>query len=101
MVPLGGLQPFFDLKAFSMSHFVYILYSASKDRYYVGSTSDVENRLTRHNSGATPSTKAGRPWEVLYMEEHRSKKDALKRENQIKRMKSRVYLEQLIGSSDG
>ena len=82
-----------------MPHYVYILYSVSRDRYYIGSTSDPEERLMRHNVGATPSTKPGRPWKIVYREELSSKSEALKRENYIKRQKSRVYLEQLIGSS--
>ena len=84
-----------------MSHYVYILYSTSRDRYYIGSTSDVAERLKRHNAGATSSTKGGRPWKIVYREEFSTKSEALKRENQIKRQKSGVYLEQLIGSSAG
>ena len=56
----------------------------------------MEERLRRHNAGATPSTKSGRPWKIVYCEEHPSKSDALKRENYLKRMKSRTYLEGLI-----
>ncbi len=48
-----------------MKHYVYILYSVSKDRYYIGSSADTEKRLLRHNAGVTPSTKAGRPWKVV------------------------------------
>lgn len=32
------------------------------DRYYVGSTQDIDLRIERHNSGTTRSTKAGVPW---------------------------------------
>ncbi len=84
-----------------MPHYVYIIYSASRDRYYIGSTSAIEERLKRHNTGATPSTKAGRPWKVVYTEEYQSKNEALKREKHIKRQKSRVYIETLIDSSAG
>ncbi len=80
-----------------MSFFTYILYSDSKDRYYIGSTEDVIIRLGRHNAGATPSTKPGRPWRIVYTEKHSSKTDALARENYIKRMKSRKYIETIIG----
>ncbi|WP_010665657.1 GIY-YIG nuclease family protein, partial [Marinilabilia salmonicolor] len=45
-----------------MPHYVYILYSTSRDHYYIGSASDIQERLNRHNAGATPSTKSGRPW---------------------------------------
>ncbi|MBN3519274.1 GIY-YIG nuclease family protein, partial [Algoriphagus lutimaris] len=30
--------------------FVYILYSGSKDRYYIGQTENLEERLFQHNS---------------------------------------------------
>ncbi|WP_435254320.1 GIY-YIG nuclease family protein [Tenacibaculum sp. A30] len=33
-----------------MSYFVYILYSKTLDKYYIGSTNDVENRLRKHLS---------------------------------------------------
>ena len=84
-----------------MGHFVYILYSISRDRYYVGSTSDLEERLNRHNAGATTSTKSGRPWKVVYSEEFLTRSDSLKRENEIKRQKSRVYIEGLIARNAG
>jgi putative endonuclease len=77
-------------------HYVYILFSETRKRYYIGSCSDVEERLRRHNAGATPSTKSGRPWKIVYCEKHPSKSDALKRENYLKSMKSRIYLEGLI-----
>ena len=82
-----------------MPHYVYILYSASHDRHYIGSTSNIEERLKRHNAGATTSTKPGRPWDVVYTEEFNLKSEALKRESQIKRQKSRMYIEALIGGS--
>jgi len=84
----------------SMSHFIYILYSEKRDRYYIGSCADLNERLIRHNAGATPSTKPGRPWKIVYTETHPSKTEALKRENYIKRMKSRAYIENLIGKSE-
>jgi putative endonuclease len=79
-----------------MAHYVYILYSNIKDRYYTGSTSDIEQRLKRHNAGATPSTRTGRPWSVVYTKQFDSKTEALKFENYIKRMKSRKFIESLI-----
>ncbi len=85
------------LKIHKMSFFTYILYSDSKDRYYIGSTEDIHFRLARHNAGATPSTKAGRPWRIVYTEEFQTKTDALVCENDIKKMKNRKYIETLIG----
>jgi len=82
-----------------MPHFIYILYSQSRDRYYIGSCANVEQRLIRHNAGATLSTKSGRPWLVVYTETHPTKTEALKREINLKKMKSRVYLEEMIKKS--
>ena len=79
-----------------MPHFVYILYSQSRDRYYIGSCANVEQRLIRHNAGATLSTKSGRPWKVVYTKTYPTKIEALKREINLKKMKSRLYLENLI-----
>jgi len=46
---------------------------------------DLQQRLQRHNQGATKSTKNGRPWKIVYYEEFDNKTDSLKRENQIKK----------------
>ncbi|MCF7920970.1 MAG: GIY-YIG nuclease family protein [Candidatus Cloacimonetes bacterium] len=78
--------------------YTYILYSESTDRFYIGSCSDIELRLQRHNDGWSRSTKHGRPWTIVYYEEYRTKSEALKRENEIKKKKSRKYIEYLINS---
>ena len=77
--------------------YVYILYSKSSDRYYVGYCSDLATRLEKHNAGATPSTKPYRPWLIVYSEEYVNKTDAIKREIEIKNKKSRKYIESLLG----
>ena len=77
-------------------YYTYILYSETKDRYYIGHTKDLKLRLQRHNEGWSKSTKSGIPWIVLYSEEYPTKSEAMKREYQIKRMKSRRYIEDLI-----
>ncbi len=78
------------------TYFVYVLHSEKLDRYYVGSSGDAEKRLIRHNAGATKSTKPGRPWQIVLQEEFPSRSEAIKRENYIKRMKSRKYIESLL-----
>jgi len=83
-----------------MTYFIYLLYSETRDRYYIGSSSDPKERLIRHNAGATPSTKSGKPWKIVYTENYSSKTEALKRETYLKRMKSRVYIENLIRKSE-
>ena len=76
--------------------YTYILYSESKHKYYVGQTGDLEKRLERHNSGNSRSTKSGIPWKIVYFEKYETRSQAMTREYQIKKMKSRIYIEQLI-----
>ena len=79
-----------------MKYSVYILYSFSKDRYYIGYSQDPKERILEHNLGATTSTRPGIPWAIVYEEECEDKTAAIKRENKIKKMKSRKYIENLI-----
>ncbi|MBK5278396.1 MAG: GIY-YIG nuclease family protein [Bacteroidia bacterium] len=76
----------------------YILYSESKDRYYIGHTEDLAIRLDYHNGGRVKSTKNFRPWKCVYFEEFETKLEANRRELEVKKKKSRKYLEFLIHS---
>ena len=82
-------------------YYVYILFSSSRNKYYVGYSSDIEERVIEHNSGATTYTRSGKPWILVYQEEFRLKSDAIRREREIKLKKSRKYIEYLINSSGG
>ncbi|MCB0825241.1 MAG: GIY-YIG nuclease family protein [Armatimonadetes bacterium] len=76
--------------------FVYILHSASSDRFYVGHTSNLDDRLARHNQGRSKSTKSGVPWTLVYHEQFESRAEAVRRESEIKSWKSRKRIEELI-----
>jgi putative endonuclease len=78
-------------------HYCYILYSEKLDKYYIGSTSNIEGRLSRHNSSSKGFTSTGKPWILKYYEVFESKKDAMQRELELKRHKSRKIIESLIG----
>jgi putative endonuclease len=80
-------------------YYTYILYSEIADRYYIGYTSDLEDRLRHHNSGGTKSTKRGIPWKIICYEEHETKYDAIIREHEIKKKKSRKHIEYLISKN--
>jgi len=82
-----------------MAYFVYILYSRSADRYYIGSTKDLDDRLKRHNTGRSKYTKHGIPWDLTYKEEYPTRSDGLKRERELKSWKSRERIEALIRTS--
>ena len=82
-----------------MSYIVYILYSVSVDRYYVGQTSNLNDRLQRHNQGRSKYTKSGIPWTLKYKESFETRSEAMAREKEIKGSESRTQLARIIHSS--
>ena len=78
---------------------VYIIYSSQINGYYIGSTSDMNGRLRRHNSNHKGYTGKADDWKVMYMEQYSDKKSALSREREIKSWKSRTRIESLLKSA--
>jgi putative endonuclease len=72
--------------------FVYVLYSPEYQRYYIGSTEDLDKRLLHHNSGKVRSTKAFRPWKRVYQEQLENRSEAMKREKYLKSGYRRAWL---------
>ena len=84
-----------------MSDFcVYIIYSETRDRFYVGSCEDLQKRIADHNSGRSTYTKSGKPWTLMYSEQFSTRSGAVERERSIKKKKSRKFIEFLISSVD-
>jgi putative endonuclease len=76
--------------------YTYILYNPVINQYYIGSTNNLDDRIYRHNSGQSKSTKKGAPhWILYYNENFETRSEAYQRELQIKKMKSRKYIENL------
>ncbi len=75
---------------------VYILQSERNQKYYIGHTADINQRLKSHNLGHTKSTKAFRPWKIIYTESVPSRQLAYKREQQIKKYKGGRAFKELI-----
>ncbi|MDO8504398.1 MAG: GIY-YIG nuclease family protein [Candidatus Liptonbacteria bacterium] len=61
---------------------IYLLFSQKFAKFYVGSSrnKDATIRLAHHNSGSVRSTKFGRPWTLVEIEEFESYTQARKRE---------------------
>ncbi|MEK7077485.1 MAG: GIY-YIG nuclease family protein [Patescibacteria group bacterium] len=66
-------------------YYVYILKSCTNQHMYIGYTENLRARLSDHNNRKVVSTKANVPYNLVYYEAYRSKSDALKRENRLKR----------------
>jgi len=80
---------------------IYILYSEKKNRYYVGSTEDIERRLVEHNRGHTEWTRAGIPWQLMASQEVPTLGEARSGERYLKKLKSRLILQKIIESGIG
>ena len=82
-----------------MPYFVYILKSLKDGTCYIGSTQEISERIERHNQGRSKYTRSKRPWKLVYSEQHPNRSSALKRENYLKRQKSRELIESLVRTS--
>ena len=79
-----------------MAFFVYILYSKKADKFYVGETENVQERIKSHLAGISRYTSIADDWVLVHSEEFPTRLEAIKREKQIKRMKSRKYIISLL-----
>ena len=79
--------------------YTYILYSEKLDKYYIGYTENVEERLEKHNRPHSGFTGRGIPWKLVYSEKFDSKSESMKREKEIKSWKNRKLVEELISNN--
>jgi putative endonuclease len=78
--------------------YLYILYSSTSDKYYIGYTADAEKRLFEHShSERSTYTSKHRPWvlkKCIALAESRGV--AMRFEKAIKKGKSKVIIERII-----
>ena len=67
-----------------MKYFFYIIRSQVTEEFYLGQTSNLEDRMIRHNNKRSNYTKRGTPWILVYYETFLSRKDAINRERFLK-----------------
>ena len=78
---------------------VYIIHSSSLDQYYIGHSENLQDRLYRHVNSGSKATKKTNDWKLVYTEIFATRAEAAKRESEIKKKKSRKYIEWLISST--
>jgi len=79
---------------------VYILFSETADRFYIGFTSGpVEERLRKHLSNHSGFTAKTKDWKIVHTEQFENKSEALRREKEIKNWKSKSRILKLISSA--
>ncbi|GAB4022873.1 GIY-YIG nuclease family protein [Spirosoma koreense] len=79
-------------------HTVYIIYSPSADRYFIGQTKDLKITMWQHNAKTNPATADGKPWEVKFTQPFPTRNEALSLEMKLKK-KDRSYWEELISAA--
>jgi len=80
-------------------YYTYILYSTSLAKYYVGSSTNLEERLKKHLSNHSGYTGKTKDWKIVYTEEFDTNSDAIRREKEIKSWKSSIRISKLIESN--
>lgn len=79
-----------------MKGYVYILRSLKNQRFYIGSTIDVNNRFKKHQDGLVFSTKRNRPYKIELTQEYSTITQAKQIEYRIKNLKRKDYIEKII-----
>ena len=67
-------------------YFVYIIYSISHHKYYIGQSNNFDLRLARHNAGTEKYTSAYKPWEKVWVREKSSRSEAINLEIKLKNL---------------
>ncbi len=73
-------------------HYVYVLESLKDKDFYIGYTTNLQQRLNQHNAKTNFSTKSRIPLEYIYVEASKNKKDAKRRENYLKTVQGGRFL---------
>jgi putative endonuclease len=76
--------------------YVYVLRSIKDGKFYVGFTSNLKERISRHNKGAVESTRLRKPFVLEYYEACLNQHDALRREKYLKTTYGKRYIRNRI-----
>jgi putative endonuclease len=72
--------------------YTYVLRSKRDGEFYTGYTSNLKDRIEKHNRGQIESTKMRRPFELVYFEACPDEKDAIRREKYLKTSWGKRYI---------
>ncbi len=78
---------------------LYIIKSSSVNKYYTGQTANIENRIKHHNDGREKYTKITSDWTLVYSKKFKTRPQAKKVEDFIKKQKSRTFIEKIIAGN--
>jgi putative endonuclease len=83
-----------------VNYFVYAIQSQTGGKIYIGQTDNLTKRIAQHND---PECKLGvytkknkGPWKLVYNEKLKTRKDAIKRERQLKSARGREFIHKIV-----
>jgi len=74
---------------------VYILQTKAR-KYYIGSTTNIDERIKHHVGGYTPSTKSLGAEKLLLKQEYKTLREARYIEQKIKNFRRKDYIDKMI-----
>jgi putative endonuclease len=80
-------------------YYVYVVYNRRHDKFYIGETADLEERLRAHNDHRFVKSYTVRfsgAWELVYSEECADRQEARRREKQLKSYRGRQFIKEVI-----
>ena len=77
-------------------YIVYAIASTHRNYIYVGMTSNIEERLHRHNSGYEKTTKPYAPFDLIFTEQCEDRIEARKREKYWKEKYEKTVLNEIV-----
>ncbi len=83
--------------------FTYAIYNESRGKIYIGHTENLESRLKRHNHELPNKLKSYTNkndgfWRLVHKESFSTRKEAMKREKELKSSRGRNFIRQLINN---
>ena len=80
----------------TMKYFVYAIVSQNRNYIYVGLTNNLIRRLEEHNKGYNKTTKAYKPFKLIYSEKFSERIEARKVEKYLKSGSGKEFLKSLL-----
>lgn len=77
-------------------YYVYVIKSEFDNNYYTGYTTNLDQRISDHNSRKVTATKNRVPFKLVYFEFSLNKSDALHREKYLKTTYGKRFLKNRI-----
>ena len=80
-------------------YFVYAIYNQESQKFYIGQTENLEERIRLHNDKLFKNSYTSRfkgSWKLIYKEEVVDRKIALIREKQLKSYQGRQFIKKFI-----